>query len=193
MTSTGKFSEAEDDAYLDLLNKHGQPKKGNATAELAFQNAFASRKMQSIKAHVNAFHFTGSTWQKVGRPQPSKGEKRAAAGAPGDTAADPIDVDEANDDDNVDDSDASDAPGVPTPPSKKSKGKYSDEEDVTYLRLLNQFGQPKNDKTVAEKAAGNGTASVAAFQNAFPTRSINSIKAHINAFHQVAGGTWQKI
>ena len=56
--ATGKmFTDEEDERYLALLNKYGQPKKANPSNwKEAFGRHFPERSLQSWAAHVNAFN-----------------------------------------------------------------------------------------------------------------------------------------
>ena len=46
---------------------------------------------------------------------------------------------------------------------------------MTYLKLLNEHGQPKKDKSKQEKADGRGAAAETAFQGAFPRDAADAV------------------
>ena len=71
----GPFSPEEDAIYLELLNKHGAPKKkDNPEAWAAFGKAFSYRSPHSWPAHVNAFKKNDSTekWEEDRRSRHPK-------------------------------------------------------------------------------------------------------------------------
>ena len=66
----------------------------------------------------------------------------------------------------------------------KITGKFSKEEDVRYLSLLREHGQPKNIRKAVPNAAK------VEFLAAFNYRLESSVIAHFNAFKQHIDGSW---
>ena len=62
---TGYFPPWENEIYLNLLNKYGQPLKENHRAVMAFQQEFNYRVWSSVTAHPNKFN-GGQTTHKTG-------------------------------------------------------------------------------------------------------------------------------
>ena len=62
---TGYFPPWENEIYLNLLNKYGQPLKENHRAVTAFQLEFNYRVWSSVTAHPNKFN-GGQTTHKTG-------------------------------------------------------------------------------------------------------------------------------
>ena len=62
---TGYFPPWENEIYLNLLNKYGQPLKENHRAVMAFQQEFNYRVWDSVRAHPNKFN-GGQTTHKTG-------------------------------------------------------------------------------------------------------------------------------
>ena len=66
----------------------------------------------------------------------------------------------------------------------KITGKFSKEEDVRYLSLLREHGQPKNIRKAVPNAAK------VEFLAAFNYRCEKSVIAHVNVFAQHIDGSW---
>ena len=62
---TGYFPPWENEIYLNLLNKYGQPLQENHRAVTAFQQEFNYRVWSSVTAHPNKFN-GGQTTHKTG-------------------------------------------------------------------------------------------------------------------------------
>ena len=62
---TGYFPPWENEIYLNLLNKYGQPLQENHRAVMAFQQEFNYRVWSSVTAHPNKFN-GGQTTHKTG-------------------------------------------------------------------------------------------------------------------------------
>ena len=62
---TGYFPPWENEIYLNLLNKYGQPLQENHRAVMAFQQEFNYRVWDSVRAHPNKFN-GGQTTHKTG-------------------------------------------------------------------------------------------------------------------------------
>ena len=58
---TGYFPPWENEIYLNLLNKYGQPLQENHRAVTAFQQEFNYRVWSSVTAHPNKFNGTQTT------------------------------------------------------------------------------------------------------------------------------------
>ena len=61
---TGKYAPFENAAFLELLNKHGQPCNANPAARDAFLTRFRYRSRPSVDAHPNRFNLVDyKTWR----------------------------------------------------------------------------------------------------------------------------------